>query len=71
MNSVVWHVEQVCWDATRTKGQAATLLVEARTCAEAAALAGESDGVEIKRITSLGPIVGRSPDCLKKRGRNA
>lgn len=57
----VWFVEEVCWDTDRTKGETATLLVEARSCAEAAALAGEGDGIhEIKRIVNMGPIVART-----------
>ena len=56
----VWFVEEVCWDPDWTKGQTMTLLVEARTCAEAATLAGEGDGIhEIKRIVNMGPIVAR------------
>jgi hypothetical protein len=56
----VWFVEEVCWDQNWTKGQTTTLLVEARSCAEAAALAGEGDGIhEIKRVQWMGPIVAR------------
>jgi len=58
---IVWHVEQICWGADHTAGERCTLLVEARTCAEAARLAGEANGVhEIERIVRLGRIVARN-----------
>jgi hypothetical protein len=66
----VWFVEEVCWDPDWKKGQTTTLLVEARTCAEAATLAGEGDGIhEIKRIVNMGPIVARTANnaiCVKE-----
>lgn len=56
----VWFVEEVSWDPDWTKGQTVTLLVEARSCAEAAKLAGEGDGIhEIRRVVNIGPIVVR------------
>lgn len=64
---VVWYVEEVCWDEQRLKGEITSLLIEARTCSEAAILAGEGDGVnEIKRIVNLGPIVARTE---KRKGK--
>ena len=60
----VWYVEEVCWDPDWTKGQTTTMLVEARSCAEAAALAGEGDGIhEIKSIVNMGPIVARKANA--------
>ena len=56
----VWYVEQFCWNHNRTKSDRVTLLVEAESCAEAARLAGDNDGVhEIQLIEWLGPIVAR------------
>ncbi len=56
----VWYVEEVCWDLDHTNGQRTILLVEARSCAEAAQLAGEGDGIhEIEIIRRMGPIVAR------------
>lgn len=66
----VWFVEEVCWDPDWTKGQTTTLLVEARTCAEAAALAGEGDGIhEIKRVVNMGPIVAGPANAPAQRRR--
>ena len=63
----VWFVEEVCWDPDWTKGQTTTLLVEARSCAEAAALAGEGDGIhEIKRVQWMGPIVARPANAAPR-----
>ena len=68
----VWLVEEVCWDPEWKKGQTTTLLVEARSCAEAAALAGEGDGIhEIKRIVNMGPIVARTANVGVDRNPGA
>lgn len=63
----VWWIEEVCWDPDWKKGQTVTMLVEARSCAEAAQLAGEGDGIhEIKRVQWMGPIVARPANAHTK-----
>lgn len=62
----IWHVTQYVWqehEDTPPTADKTTLLVEARTCAKAAELAQENDGLhEIERIVSLGPVVVREQD---------
>jgi hypothetical protein len=63
----VYHVEQYAWHSNHTKADRLQLLVEATSCAEAATLAGDNDGVhEIGLIQCLGPIVIRPPEFHNK-----
>ena len=52
----VWHVEQFVWNHKRTKAQRHTMLIEAKSCAEAATLAGDADGtheIQVIRRSSV------------------
>lgn len=57
-----YQVEQICWNADRTKGERVIITVLATSCASAANLAGDNDGVhEILNIQRVGAIAIREP----------
>jgi hypothetical protein len=55
-----YFIEQIVWNARRTKGERHTITVLATSVQSAAELAGDNDGVhEIETIRRIGPIVCR------------